>query len=183
VIVTVEVPALPATMLGLVAINRKPWLPTTRVAVDEAYVESPEYVAVITCEPLADETKSKVAEAFESASEEFAFVPSTRIFNVPVGVVVTEPEPEATVIVILSSAPMAGDALAADSVVLDAVDVEPAPAGHAFKSLWKSIDPKPEAKSYPVPAEYLVSPDPEQSVEPAAEQLLLPLAMSWNAAA
>jgi hypothetical protein len=145
--VTVDVPELPAVMLGLVAVNRKPWFPTTRVVVDAAYVESPEYVAVITCEPLAEETKLKVADALESASEEFAFAPSTTIFRVPVGVAVTDPEPEETVIVILSSAPMAGDVLAADSVVLDAVNAEPVLTGHALKSLWKSIEPRPDAKS------------------------------------
>jgi hypothetical protein len=40
--VTVELPEVPEAMVGLVAVKRKLWFPTTRVAVEAAYVESPE---------------------------------------------------------------------------------------------------------------------------------------------
>ena len=106
-------------------------------------------------------------------------VPSTTTFTVPVGV--PDPVPEATVIVMASFVPTAGEVVAAESVVRDAVNDDPAPAGHALKRLLKSIDPKPVAKSYPVPAEYCDMAEPEQTVAPAAEQLLFPLVMSWNA--
>jgi hypothetical protein len=104
-------------------------------------------MAVITCEPLAEETKSKFAEPFESASAELTVAPSTRMFKVPVGVVALEIEPEATVRVTASFTPTVGAFVAAESEVLDAFSDEPVCAGHAVSSLSKLMEPRPEARS------------------------------------
>lgn len=50
-------------------------------------------------------------------------LPSTRSVRVPVGAVVLEEEPEATVMVMLSLAPEVGVVVAADSVVVEAASV------------------------------------------------------------
>jgi len=60
---------------------------------------------------------------------EVSVVPSTSIVSVPVGVVVVELDPDVTVMVIVSLAPEAGDALAAVRVVSDATSDVDADAG------------------------------------------------------
>jgi hypothetical protein len=67
--------------------------------------------------------------------------------SVPVGVVVSVLEVEATVIVIASLAPDAGVLLAADRVVLEAVNEEVVVAGQAVSNLYRSTEPRPEASS------------------------------------
>ena len=67
--------------------------------------------------------------------------------SVPVGVVVSVLEVEATVIVIASLAPDAGVLLAADRVVLEAVNEEAVVAGQAVSNLYRSTEPRPEASS------------------------------------
>jgi hypothetical protein len=66
------------------------------------------------------EEKLYAAEPFASVSDEVCVAPSTAIVNVPVGVVVLEADPEATVTVIASLAPDAGVVVAAESIVFDA---------------------------------------------------------------
>ena len=56
-----------------------------------------------------------------SANDEFTVVPSTAIDRVPVGVDVTELDPEATVIVTTSFAPELGEVVAALRVVFEEV--------------------------------------------------------------
>jgi hypothetical protein len=51
--------------------------------------------------------------------------------KVPVGVVVTELDPEATVIVMVSLAPDAGEVVVAERVVVDASSTDDAVVGHA----------------------------------------------------
>jgi hypothetical protein len=67
--------------------------------------------------------------------------------SVPVGVVVSEVELEATVIVIASLAPDAGLLLAAVRVVVEAVNDEALVVGQAFNNLSRSTEPRPEASS------------------------------------
>jgi hypothetical protein len=67
--------------------------------------------------------------------------------SVPVGVVVSVLEVEATVIVIASLAPDAGVLLAVDRVVLEAVNEEAVVAGQAVSNLYRSTEPRPEASS------------------------------------
>jgi hypothetical protein len=76
-----------------------------------------------------------VADPFESAREEFSVVPSTARLNVPVGVVVSELEPGATVIVMVSFAPDAGEVVAAERVVRDASSEEEVVVGQAVSRL------------------------------------------------
>ena len=96
--------------------------------------------------------------------------------------VVEEPEAAATVIVIASIEPTAGALDAAESVVLEAAfdEQDGHDAGHAESRFAKSIEPNPEASSYPVPARYFVVADPVHRLAPA-EHWLPPLVMSWNA--
>ena len=108
---------------------------TTTVPVEPANVESPEYVAVITWEPDVVDEKLYVAEPFERAREEVSVVPSTATVNVPVGVVVTELEPETTVIVMISLAPEAGEVVVAESVVRDAPSEDEDVVGQAVRRL------------------------------------------------
>ena len=96
------------------------------------------------------------------AREEVSVVPSTSIVKVPVGVVVLVLEPEATVMVIVSSAPLAGVLVAADNVVVEASNDEAGIVGHADSRLEKSSEPRPEASSYPVVAACSDSPTVEQ---------------------
>jgi hypothetical protein len=65
------------------------------------------------------EEKLWVAEPFISASVEVCTVPSTTMVSVPVGVTVLEADAEATVMVIRSFAPGAGEVVAAESVVFE----------------------------------------------------------------
>ena len=97
-----------------------------------------------------------------------AGVPSTETATVPVGVVVLDVEPEATVIVIVSLTPDAGVDVAAARVVFEATSdvVEP---GHADNRLKKSIEPSPVASSYPVVAGYSDAPVLEQTVVPGTK--------------
>lgn len=133
--------------------------------VDAAYVVSPEYVAEIVWDPITIEEKLKVAEPFTSASDEVCVVPSTTIVKVPVGVVVVELDPDATVMVIVSLAPDAGVDVAAARVVFEPTSdvVDP---GQADNRLKKSIEPNPVASSYPVVAGYSDAPVVEQTVVP-----------------
>ena len=63
-------------------------------------------------------------------------MPSTRIAAVPVGTVVLDEDPDATLIVIVSLAPAAGVKVDADSVVvLDISPDEEPVAGHAERRL------------------------------------------------
>ena len=76
-----------------------------------------------------------VADPFESAREEFSVVPSTARLNVPVGVVVSELEPGATVIVTVSPAPADGEVVVAESVVRDASNDDDVVVGQAVSRL------------------------------------------------
>ena len=76
-----------------------------------------------------------VADPFESAREEFSVVPSTTMLNVPVGVVVSELEPGATVMVMVSFAPDEGPVVAAERVVRDASKEEEGVVGQAVSKL------------------------------------------------
>ena len=116
----------------------------------------------MTCEPLVVDEKLYVAEPLESASEEVSVVPSTSMVRLPVGVAVVELEPDATVIVIVSLAPEAGVELAAANVVSDAASEEAVDVCQLVNRLYRSIEPKPEASSYPVVAGYSDSPALEQ---------------------
>ena len=69
----------------------------------------------------------------------------------PVGMAVLDVLAEATEIVMVSDSPEAGLVVAAVSVVVDALSVEPE-EGQAASRLLKSTDPSPVARSYPVPA-------------------------------
>ncbi len=135
----VEVPELPAEAVALVALNVK--LPlaaptdTDALPVDGANVESPEYVAVITCAPVVLDENVYVAEPFDNARVEVSVVPSTNTVSVPEGVLVTEVEPEVTVIVIASLEPADGDADAADKPVRDAVNDDDVFVGQAVSRL------------------------------------------------
>ena len=66
-----------------------------------------------------------MTDPFDSASDEFTVLPSTMIASVPVGVVVTELEADATLIVMRSLAPEDGDVVAAESVVAEPANVDP----------------------------------------------------------
>lgn len=122
--VTADVPELPWEIVTLAADNVKlpvedvPLTSTVTVPVEPANVESPEYLAVITCAPEVVDEKVYVAEPFESAREDVSVVPSTVIVSVPVGVVVTELDCEETVMVMISLAPEEGALLAAESAVV-----------------------------------------------------------------
>jgi hypothetical protein len=86
-------------------------------------MESPEYVAVIVCDPAVVDEKVYVAEPLASVSVGDCVVPSTAIVTDPVGVGVLDADPEATVIVMRSFAPTAGVVVAADTVVCEATAV------------------------------------------------------------
>jgi hypothetical protein len=143
VTVIFEVPELPAETVMLVAANVNDPLEevvedpsvTTTDPVEPAYVESPEYVASITCDPAVVEEKEYVAEPVERASDDVCVVPSTVTLTVPVGVVASEVESEATVMVMVSLAPEAGVLVEAESVVVEAVNEEAVVEGHAVSSL------------------------------------------------
>src|SRR5579884_1090792 len=100
-------------------------------------------------------------------------VPSTSTVKVP-GFV---DETGDTVIVITSVLPTAGEKDAGESVVVEAALDEDEEAGQAPSKFEKSIEPKPEASSYPVPAEYWPAAWVEQRLDPAVH-LLFPLIMS-----
>jgi hypothetical protein len=76
-----------------------------------------------------------VADPFESAREGFSLVPSTARLSVPVGVVSSELDAEATVIVTVSFAPDAGEVVAAERVVSDASNDDDVVVGHAVRRL------------------------------------------------
>ncbi len=73
----------------------------------------------MTCDPEVEDENVYCAEPPERFNEEDVVVPSTTMVIVPVGVVVTLEELEATVIVTTSLAPEAGVAVAADKVVTE----------------------------------------------------------------
>lgn len=100
-----------------------------------ANVEFPEYVALMTCDPDVVEEKVYVAEPPESARDDVSVVPSTVTVRVPVGVVVIELDPEATVMVITSLAPEEGVLLAAVREVVVASRDEAELEGHAVSRL------------------------------------------------
>jgi hypothetical protein len=76
-----------------------------------------------------------VAEPLDKAREEVSVVPSTRMVKVPVGVVVTELEPEATVIVTVSVAPAAGVVVVAEKETVEASSADEVVVGHASNKL------------------------------------------------
>jgi hypothetical protein len=76
-----------------------------------------------------------VAEPLDKAREEVSVVPSTRMVKVPVGVVVTELEPEATVIVMVSAAPDAGIVVVAERKRVEASSADEVVVGHASNKL------------------------------------------------
>ena len=84
---------------------------------------------------MVGEENVYVADPFESAREEFSVVPSTARVNVPVGVVRSELEAEATVIVTVSFAPDAGEVVAAERVVRDASNDDDVVVGQAVRRL------------------------------------------------
>ena len=108
---------------------------TVVVPVDDAKVEFPEYVAVMTCDPDVVEEKVYLAEPPDSARDDVSVVPSTVTVRVPVGVVVTELDSEATVMVITSLAPEEGVLLAAEREVVVASRDEAELDGHALSRL------------------------------------------------
>lgn len=125
---------------------------TVVVPVDAANAEFPEYVAVMTCAPEVVEEKVYVAEPLDSAREDVSVMPSTVTVRVPAGVVVTEVDSGATVMVMTSLAPEEGVLLAADSEVVVVSRDEPELEGQAVNRLYRSTDPRPLASSYPVVA-------------------------------
>ena len=88
-------------------------------------------MAVITCDPAVVDENAYVAEPSDSGREGFAVAPSTAMLKVPVGMAVSELAAGDTVIVTISSAPDAGDAVAADSVVVDPANIEDEVVGQA----------------------------------------------------
>jgi len=93
-----------------------------------------------------------LAEPLDKAREEASGVPSTMMVKVPVGVVVTELEPEVTVIVIVSLAADVGKVVVAERETVERSSADEVVVGHASNKLYKSTEPKPEASSYPVVA-------------------------------
>jgi hypothetical protein len=89
----------------------------------------------MVCAPLVVDENVYVAEPEERASDEFTEVPSTTIANVPVGVVVTVLDAEATVIVIVSLAPELGEVVAAVSVVAELASAEAVLVGQTLSRL------------------------------------------------
>ena len=74
----------------------------------------------MVCDPPINDEKVYIAEPFVSERAGLCVAPSTTIVNVPVGVVVLELDPDATVIVTASLAPAATVLVDADNVVFDA---------------------------------------------------------------
>jgi hypothetical protein len=103
--------------------------------VEAANVELPEYAAVMTCDPDVVEEKVYVAKPLDSARDDVSVVPSTMTVRVPVGVVVTELNSGATVMVITSLAPEEGVLLAAEREVVVASRDEAELDGHAVSRL------------------------------------------------
>lgn len=170
VTVTVDVPDLPWATVTFVADIENVPLPepppdpptfTVTEPVDAAKVESPEYSPSITCAPAAVEENVYVAEPFDRASELVSVVPSTTIVNDPLGVVLIELDSGATVMVMVSFAPEDGVLVAAVSAVMVGFNDDPEPV-QAFIRLYKSIEPRPVASSYPVVAAYFEAPEDEQ---------------------
>ena len=92
----------------------------------------------------------------ESGSDGLTVVPSTTMVIVPVGVVLMEATPDETEMAIVLVAPGTDVDAAADSVVMEETvetggrrGEEP---GHLVSRAYRSIDPRPEARSYPGPA-------------------------------
>jgi len=108
---------------------------TVTVPVELANVEFPEYVALMTCDPDVVEEKVYVADPPESARDDVSVVPSTVTVRVPVGIVVTELDSEATVMVITSLAPEEGVLLSAVREVVVASREEAELDGHAVSRL------------------------------------------------
>jgi len=76
----------------------------------------------MVCDPPINDEKVYIAEPFVSERAGLCVAPSTTIVNVPVGVVVLELDPDATVIVTASLAPAATVLVDADNVVFDATN-------------------------------------------------------------
>jgi hypothetical protein len=89
----------------------------------------------MVCAPLVVDENVYVADPDESASDEFTVVPSTTIASVPVGVVVTALDADATLMVIVSLAPELGEVVAAESVVVELVSAEAVVLGHTVSRL------------------------------------------------
>jgi len=103
-----------------------------------------------------------LADPLDSSREEVSVVPSTTMVSNPVGVVVIELEPGATVMVMTSLASEAGALLAAESVVVEASKDVDDVVGQAVRRLYRSTEPRPLASSYPAAAVYSDSPAEEQ---------------------
>ena len=103
-------------------------------------------------------------EPADRVSEELLADPSTVMVTVPEGVVVDEEAPEATAIVMTSSAPKAGDVVAGERVVVELMRLLDVLAEdiQAVSNLYRSTDPRPVASSYPVVAVKLSAPAAEQ---------------------
>jgi hypothetical protein len=109
---------------------------TVKVPKDPANVESPEYLAVMTCEPEVEDEKVYVAEPFDSDKEDVSVEPSTVIVSVPLGDAAMALDCGATVIVMTSLAPAEGVPLEADSVVIvPSSEEDEAPPVHDVKRL------------------------------------------------
>src|SRR5579863_7127624 len=94
-------------------------------------------------------------------------MPSTTIVNVPVGVVEMDFDSGATAIEMVSLAPEAGVLVAAVSEMIVDSNAEEEPGGQAVSRLYRSIEPRPVAMSYPVVAGYSDCPADVQYCDPA----------------
>ena len=108
----------------------------------------------MTWEPDVVDENVYWAEPPERAREDEAVVPSTVMLRVPVGVAVTVVELDVIWMVMTSFAPEAGVDVAADSVVVVDARLEEVEPGHAASRLYRSMEPRPVAWSYPVVVPY-----------------------------
>jgi len=88
-------------------------------------------VAATVWAPAVVEEKVYVAEPLTRASEEVSVVPSTTTVTVPVGAEVLELDAGATVMVMMSLPPDAGEVVAGESVVVVVASVGELEAGQA----------------------------------------------------
>ncbi len=88
-----------------------------------------------------------MAEPFERARDEVSVVPSTTMVSAPVGVDAMELDSGATVMVMVSVAPLAGVLVAAVTDVVVGSSDEEEPGVHAVSRLYRSTDPRPVAWS------------------------------------
>jgi hypothetical protein len=190
VTVTVDVAELPAATVIFPAVTLKEPVPDvpdevpTVMTADPVELENavlPEYVATIEWEPLAVEEKEYVADPLTSWRDDVLVIPSTLMVRVPVGTPLAEDWSDATVIVMESLAPEETCEDAAESVVEVACSPEDTDDdGQSIIRLEKSTEPKPDASSYPVLAEYALAAEEVQYCDPAV-QAFDPEVTSWKA--